>query len=89
METYTYRADDFSSVRGETLCTRGFKRKDWCIKTVTRTVLTSSSAHFHLLADLDAYEGDKRVYCRSWDTRIPRDFYLNYCSYLVWIRHSR
>ncbi len=74
VETYTYRADDFSSVRGETLCTRGFKRKDWCIKTVTRTVLTSSSTHFHLLADLDAYEGDKRVYCRSWDTTIPRDF---------------
>jgi predicted acyl esterase len=74
VETYTYRADDFSSVRGETLCTRSFTRQDWSIKTVTRTVLTSSPTHFHLLADLDAYEGDKRVYCTSWDKTIPRDF---------------
>ncbi|GJL61037.1 MAG: peptidase S15 [Nitrospirales bacterium] len=74
VETYTYQADDFSSVKGETWCVRGFKRKDWAVKTITRTVLTSSPTHFHLLADLDAYEGEKRVYCQSWDTTIPRDF---------------
>jgi hypothetical protein len=74
VETYTYRADDFSSVRGETLSIRGFKRKDWTIKTVTRTVLTSTPFHFHVFADLDAYEGDKRVYCKSWDEKIPRDY---------------
>ncbi len=74
VETYTYQADDFSSVRGETLCIRSFKRKDWSVKTVTRTVLTSTPTHFHILADLDAYEGDKRVYCTSWDKTIPRDF---------------
>jgi len=60
--------------QGETLSTRGFKRKDWAVKTITRTVLISSPTHFHLLADLDAYEGEKRVYCQSWDTTIPRDF---------------
>ena len=74
VETYTYRADDFSSVRGETLSIRGFKRKDWTVKTVTRTVLTSTPSHFHVFADLDAYEGDKRVYCKSWDEKIPRDY---------------
>ena len=74
IETYTYQADDFSSVRGETLCIRSFKRQNWFIKTVTRTVLTSSPTHFHILADLDAYEGDKRVYCHSWDKNIPRDY---------------
>ena len=74
IEWYSHRADDFQSVRGETLCTRGFKRKEWSVKTVTRTVLTSTATHFHLLADLDAYEGDKRVYCESWDETIPRDY---------------
>ena len=73
-EWYTYRADDFESVRGETLCVRSFKRNDWSVKTVTRTVLTSTATHFHILADLDAYEGDKRVYCTSWDRTIPRDY---------------
>jgi predicted acyl esterase len=74
IETYTYQADDFSSVRGETLCIRSFKRQGWSVKTVTRTILTSTPTHFHLLADLDAYEGDKRVHCQSWDKTIPRDF---------------
>jgi hypothetical protein len=74
IEWYTYQADDFESVRGETLCVRRFKRKDWSVKTVTRTVLTSTANHFHILADLDAYEGDKRVYCQSWDKTIPRDY---------------
>ena len=74
VETYTYQADDFSSVKGETHCIRGFKRNDWFVKTITRTTLTSTATHFHLLADLDAYEGDKRVYCISWDQKIPRDY---------------
>lgn len=74
VEKYTYQADDFSSVKGETLSIRGFKRNDWLVKTITRTTLTSTTTHFHLLADLDAYEGDKRVYCFSWDRKIPRDY---------------
>ena len=74
VEKYTYRADDFSSVKGETISIRGFKRNDWLVKSITRTTLTSTATHFHLLADLDAYEGDKRVYCFSWDQKIPRDY---------------
>ena len=74
VERYTYQADNFESVRGETKSIRGFKRGNWSVRTETRTVLTSSATHFHILADLDAYEGDKRVYCQSWDQTIPRDF---------------
>lgn len=74
VERYTYQADDFESVRGETQTILGFKRGNWEVRTETRTVLTSSATHFHLLADLDAYQGDKRVYCQSWDQTIPRDF---------------
>jgi uncharacterized protein len=44
------------------------------MKTITRTTLTSTATLFHLLADLDAYEGDKRVYRFSWDRKIPRDY---------------
>ena len=74
LEWYTYQGDDFNSVRGETLWERSFKRGDWQIRTVTRTVLTSTASDFHLRAELDAYEGDKRVYSQNWDTVIPRDF---------------
>ncbi|MDY6979498.1 MAG: CocE/NonD family hydrolase [Pseudomonadota bacterium] len=74
LEWYTYQGDDFNSVRGETLWERSFKRGDWFVKTVTRTVLTSTASDFYLRAELDAYEGDKRVYSANWDTVIPRDF---------------
>jgi putative CocE/NonD family hydrolase len=74
LEWYSYQGDDFNSVRGETLWERSFKRGEWHIRTVTRTVLTSTATDFHLRAELDAYEGDKRVYSQNWDTVIPRDF---------------
>ncbi|MGD8408174.1 MAG: CocE/NonD family hydrolase [Thiohalophilus sp.] len=74
LEWYTYQGDDFNSVRGETLWERSFKRGNWQIRTVTRTVLTSSATDFYLRAELDAYEGDQRVYSANWDHVIPRDF---------------
>ena len=73
-EWYTYQGDDFNSVRGETLGERSFCRGSWSTRTVTRTVLTSSEKEFFLCAELDAYEGDKRVFSKNWDTVIPRDF---------------
>jgi hypothetical protein len=74
LEWYTYQGDDFNSVRGETFWERRFRRGEWCIRTVTRTVLTSSATDFYLRAELDAYEGDKRVFSQNWDCVIPRDF---------------
>jgi hypothetical protein len=73
LEWYSYDYDDFNSLRGETHWERGFKRGNWSVEIVTRTVLTADATHFHLQADLDAYEGDHRVYCRTWNSTIPRD----------------
>ena len=72
-EWYTYQGDDFASVKGETHWEREFRRGEWSVRTVTRTVLTSSANAFFLQAELDAYEGDKRVYSQNWDYTIPRD----------------
>lgn len=73
-EWYSYQDDDFNSVRGETRWERSFKRGSWHISTQTRTVLTSSASHFYLRAELDAFEGDKRVFSENWDSVIERDF---------------
>ncbi len=73
-ETYSSRADDFTSVRGETKAIRRLRRGDWEIKTVAQTILTCSETHFRIDADLDAYEADSRVFCRSWQINIPRDY---------------
>ena len=72
-EWYRSVGDAFDSVRGETSWVRAFRRGDWHVETRTRTVLTSTAEHFHLYADLDAFEGDKRVFSKSWDRLIKRD----------------
>ncbi len=72
-EIYRSRADDFTSAVGEVRTERRLRRGDWSIRAVTRTLLTASATTFRVEADLDAYEGDTRVYCRSWDRTIARD----------------
>lgn len=72
-ETYTHVGDDPLSARGETLYDCRFERGDWSVRTVTRMSLGATETEFRIVADLDAWEGESRVYCRSWDARIPRD----------------
>lgn len=72
-ERYTFVADDFTSVRGEVVGRRGFRRGDWKVETVTRTDLRCNETEFRIHADLDAYEGDHRFYANSWDVVVPRD----------------
>jgi putative CocE/NonD family hydrolase len=72
-ERYSWVADGVDSVRGETRWVMGFARGDWKVETVTRTVLTCTATDFRLHAQLDAYEGDERVYADSWRLTIPRD----------------
>jgi putative CocE/NonD family hydrolase len=73
VERYSSREDDFSSLRGEVTSVRALRRGDWSVRTETRTVMTSSTTEFRIQADLDAFEDDRRVFCRSWSRRIPRD----------------
>ncbi len=71
-EAYTSVADDFESVRGETDWTIGFRRGDWEVRTRTRTSLESTTTDFVLHAELDAFEGERRVCSLNWDRKIPR-----------------
>jgi len=71
-ETYTYWNNNFDTVRGFVEQLRRFRRGDWRIETVTRTTVTSDPRQFKVRATLDAYEGDARVFARSWDEHIPR-----------------
>ncbi|MCF8003629.1 MAG: CocE/NonD family hydrolase [Chromatiaceae bacterium] len=73
LEWYSYRGSDFNSVRGETLWERGLSRGDWAIRTLTRTILTSTPTHFLLHAQLDAFEHERRVFANTWSQEIERD----------------
>ncbi|CAM03421.1 hypothetical protein A8924_4545 [Saccharopolyspora erythraea NRRL 2338] len=72
-ERYSWVADDFGSVCGENEWRMRFTRANWDVETVTRTVLTSTPDDFVLHAELDAYEGGRRVLSKNWQHTIPRD----------------
>jgi putative CocE/NonD family hydrolase len=73
LEWYSYRGADFNSARGETLWERGFRRAGWSVRTFTRTILTSTPTHFRIHAQLDAFEGECRVFAETWNLDIERD----------------
>jgi putative CocE/NonD family hydrolase len=77
-EWYSFRWNEVNSCRGETQTVRRLERDDWRVEVRTRTVLTSTPTEFVVSAQLDAYEldaqqGDPRVYSESWQREIPRD----------------
>jgi len=50
-----------------------FARGDWRVRVVTRTLMTSTAESFRIRAMLDAFEGESRVFSKTWDREIPRD----------------
>lgn len=72
-EKYYYSNNKYDTLRGEVEGIREFRRGEWKIKTITRTILTSDRTHFIIRATVDAYEGDVRVFSRAYDEKIPRD----------------
>jgi putative CocE/NonD family hydrolase len=48
-------------------------RGDWRIHLKARTRMWSDASTFHMVAELDAYEGEARVFSREWTSAIPRD----------------
>ncbi len=71
-EWYRSQGDNFNSISGETRTLRAFKRGDWNVRATTHTLLTADADSFHLSAELDAFEGKRRVFSRTWNRRIRR-----------------
>ena len=72
-ERYQYSYGSYDSLSGWTEWQRSFKRGEWEVRTLTRTLMTSDADNFRLRATLDAWEGDTRIFARTWDETIPRD----------------
>ncbi|MEU5371206.1 CocE/NonD family hydrolase C-terminal non-catalytic domain-containing protein [Streptomyces sp. NPDC005951] len=71
-ERYSWVAEDYASVRGESAWTMSFGRPGWDVRVETRTVLTSDKDAFHVDATLDGYESGRRVFSRTWNEDVPR-----------------
>jgi putative CocE/NonD family hydrolase len=74
LEKFTINDDDPTSAKIDITYTRALARGDWQVKTITRTVMRATETEWLVEAQLDAYEGDRRIVSRSWSTRHKRDF---------------
>ncbi|MBM3585945.1 MAG: CocE/NonD family hydrolase [Alphaproteobacteria bacterium] len=61
------------SAKGDIAYTTTRRRGDWSVRVETRTVMTVTAADWVIAATLEAFEGERRVFSRTWDTTIPRD----------------
>jgi putative CocE/NonD family hydrolase len=73
IDRYRITGDDPLSARHETEYTIDMRRGEWQIRTVGVIAMTATAADFLLSATMDAYEGDTRVFTKSWTRKIPRD----------------
>ena len=48
-------------------------RGDWRVRIVTHSGMTADAENFLVTNALDAYEGEVRIYARTWSKSIPRD----------------
>jgi predicted acyl esterase len=70
---YRIKSDDPLSADNLIHWTTRRGRGDWQVRVETRTRMRATREHFLIDAELDAYEGERRVFCRNWCSSVPRD----------------
>jgi putative CocE/NonD family hydrolase len=73
VETYRIRHDDSTSAEGLTRYRHRLSRGDWRIETRTTTSLKLTATHFVASAELEAFEGAERIFCRNESFTLPRN----------------
>jgi hypothetical protein len=71
-ERYSIIEDDPLSTTAEVSWTWEFQRKDWRIRTESRTHVSCTRRDFIIRASLEAYEGETQVFEREFEERVPR-----------------
>jgi hypothetical protein len=72
-ERYTIVDDEPLSATAEVTWTWEFTRKDWQIRTETRTHVSCTKREFLVRARIEAYEGEKKVFERDFEERVKRN----------------
>ena len=67
------RDDDPLSARVDVDWTWTLRSGDWDVRTHTTGVVTCTLDSFEIDAGLEAFEGETRIFERTWKTSIPRD----------------
>ncbi|SNB79394.1 hypothetical protein SAMN07250955_12110 [Arboricoccus pini] len=72
-ETWEIGADDPLTAEGRAHWSERLARDGWEIRTETYSSLRADRDAFHVRARIEAYEGDRLVYERDHEARIPRE----------------
>jgi putative CocE/NonD family hydrolase len=72
-DTFSIIEGDPLSAKADSAWTISISRGDWRTRVETRSVFTSDPGTFHVTNSLDAYEGNARVFAKTWHKTIPRD----------------
>ncbi len=80
LEYREHERDVYHIVEGDPLsarveCVRAFSvgRAQWRITVRTVSTMSATAGSFQVTNALDAYEGDDRVFTRTWNAEVPRD----------------
>jgi putative CocE/NonD family hydrolase len=71
--TYRIVDGDPLSAAVRVACSSALGRGDWRTRVQTDSDMTSTASEFLVTHRLDAYEGEERIYSRTWSLRFPRD----------------
>ncbi len=71
-EVYETFDDAPERTRSTAIREASLERGDWKIKIATRSELTVEGADYVLVSKTEAFEGDERVFTRSWTEQIRR-----------------
>lgn len=72
-QTFTVHDDDPLSARQEIRWELTLHRGEWHVRVETETTLSGDAAHFYVTSRVDGYEGQTRVFTKSWTEKIGRD----------------
>ncbi len=73
LETQTLTEGDPLSMAQRVQSRLSYRRDDWGVRIETDSRLTAVEGSFYLSHQLDAFEGETRVFTKSWTRAIPRD----------------
>jgi hypothetical protein len=73
IEEFSIAESEPLSATAEILHDAVFRRDSWSTRVRTRTRMHSDSSDFHLVAELEGFEGDRRIYRRTWSVTVARE----------------
>jgi hypothetical protein len=80
LENESWGEDSFSITEGQPLsasvrCERNIRiaRGEWQTRVSTVSVMSSTATHFHVTDQLEAFEGEVRVFAKNWHFSVARD----------------